>query len=183
MSPIAVDTYKSMPELIPVLSRDEIERSIIDLASKISDDYQGKDLILIGILKGAFIFMADLLRHLTVSARVDFLGASSYGSGTSSSGKIHLTKSLETDISGSDVLIVEDIVDTGLTLNYLVDYVKTFHPGSVKVCSLINKHENRKEDVTIDYFCHDIEEGFLVGYGLDYDEYYRNLPDIYHLKI
>ena len=172
-----------MPELIPVLSKNEIERSIIDLATRISDDYKGKDLVLIGILKGAFIFMADLLRHLTVPAKVDFLRVASYGSGTSSSGEIHLSKRLETDINGSDVLIVEDIVDTGLTLNYLVDYVKTFHPGSVKVCSLINKHENRTQDVTIDYYCHDIEEGFLVGYGLDYDEQYRNLPDIYHLKI
>jgi hypoxanthine phosphoribosyltransferase len=181
--PLVVDIYKSMPELIPVLSKNEIERSINDLASRISDDYQGRDLVLIGILKGAFIFMADLLRQLTVPAKVDFLRVSSYGSGTSSSGKIRLTKNLETDINGSDVLIVEDIVDTGLTLTYLIDYIKTFHPGSVKVCSLINKHENRKQEVTIDYYCHDIEEGFLVGYGLDYDEHYRNLPDIYHLKI
>ena len=181
--PSVVNIYKSMPEFIPVLSKDEIDRSIDDLASRISDDYQGRDLVLIGILKGAFIFMADLLRRLSVPARVDFLCASSYGSGTSSSGKIRLTKELETDINGSDVLIVEDIVDTGLTLKYLIDYLKTFHPGSVKVCSLINKHENRKQNVKIDYFCHDIEEGFLVGYGLDYDEHYRNLPDIYHLKI
>jgi len=177
-----VNINKSMPEFIPVLSKEEIDRSIDDLASRISDDYQGRDLVLIGILKGAFIFMADLLRRLYVPARVDFLRVSSYGSGTSS-GKIRLTKELETDINGSDVLIVEDIVDTGLTLKYLIDYLKAFHPGSVKVCSLINKHENRKKNVKIDYFCHDIEEGFLVGYGLDYNENYRNLPDIYHLKI
>jgi hypoxanthine phosphoribosyltransferase len=172
-----------MPELIPVLSKDEIDRSINDLAQTISHDYQDRDLVLIGILKGAFVFMADLMRRLSIPTKADFLRASSYGAGTSSSGEIRLTKKLETDIKGSDVLIVEDIVDTGLTLKFFIDYLKPFHPKSIKICSLINKHENRKHNVKIDYFGHDVEEGFLVGYGLDYNENYRNLPDIYHLKI
>ena len=139
-----------MPELIPVLSADEIQKAIDDVASRISDDYQGRDLVLIGVLKGAFVFMADLLRRLTVPARVDFLRASSYGSGTSSSGKIDLTIAPDTDVRGSDVLIVEDIVDTGLTLSHLIDCLKPFQPISIRTCALINKHENRKQHAAID---------------------------------
>ncbi len=171
-----------MPELIPVLKRAEIEALTASVARQISSDYKGRDLILIGVLKGAFIFLADLVRHLTISVKVDFVRAASYGSGATSSGKIELTKEIDLDVSGKHLLVVEDIVDSGLTLTYLIDYLKKFKPATVRVCSLLDKHERRQTEVTVDYACHVVDKGFLVGYGLDYDEAYRELPEIYHLK-
>jgi len=171
-----------MPDFIPVLERDDIEKLVVALASKISSDYEGRELVLIGVLKGAFIFLSDLVRHLTIPVKVDFVGASSYSSSTSSSGTIRLTKAIEIDLKDKDVLVVEDIVDTGLTLAYIVNYIKSFDPKTAKVCALIDKHERREAEVKIDYVCHEVEKGFLVGYGLDYAEEYRGLPGIYHLK-
>lgn len=170
-----------MPELTPVLTQDDIEAAVKKMAGNIAADYNGRELILIGILKGAFIFLSDLARQLPIPVKVDFLRAASYGAGTSSSGNIRLSKELEIDIRGRHVLVVEDIVDTGLTLKYLLDYLRSFGPESLKVCTLIDKHERREADVTIDYAGHTVAEGFLVGYGLDYAELYRNLPAIYHL--
>lgn len=172
-----------MPELIPVLTKNDIENLIAKVARKISTDYQGRDLVLIGVLKGAFVFLSDLVRHLSIPVQVDFIRLFSYGSGTSSSGDIRLTKDIEIDIELKDVLIVEDIVDTGLTLKYLIDYLKSYKPKTVKVCALLDKHERRESDVRIDYACHAVDKGFLVGYGLDYNEDYRNLPGVYHLKL
>jgi hypoxanthine phosphoribosyltransferase len=172
-----------MPEFTPVLIRAEIEKSVTDVAAKISSDYRGKDLILVGALKGAFVFLSDLIRQLSIDVRIDFVGVSSYGSGTSSSGSIRLTKEIEIDITDKDVLIVEDIVDTGLTLAFLIDYIKSLQPKTVKVCALIDKRERRAASIPVDYACHVVTEGFLVGYGLDYDEKYRNLPGIYHMKL
>jgi hypoxanthine phosphoribosyltransferase len=172
-----------MPELIPVLKKDEIDHLVVQMARKISSDYHKSELVLIGILKGAYIFLADLARQLSIPVQVDFIAVSSYGAGTSSSGKIRLIKDIGIDILNKDVLIVEDIVDTGLTLAYIVDHVKSYSPNTVKVCALIDKRERRKTEVEIDYAGHSVSEGFLVGYGLDYSEYYRNLPDIYHLKL
>ena len=114
--------------------------------------------------------------------KVDFIGASSYGSGTSSSEKVKITKNIGIDIREKDVLIIEDIIDTGLTLDFIKAYLESFRPQSVKVCTMLNKKERRKTSVVIDYIGHEFEKGFLVGYGLDFDEKYRNLPDIYHLK-
>ena len=172
-----------MPELIPVLNKNDIEKMVARVARKISSDYQDQELILIGILKGAFVFLSDLVRHLTIPVKLDFIRACSYGSGDSSSGNIRLTKEIEIDVTDKNVLLVEDIVDTGLTLSYLVDYLKTFNPKTVKICALINKHERRDVNIKIHYACHEVVEGFLVGYGLDYNEDYRHLAGIYHLKL
>ena len=172
-----------MPELIPVLNKNDIDNMVARVARKISSDYQDHELILIGILKGAFVFLSDLVRHLTIPVKLDFIRVHSYGSGVSSSGNIRLIKEIEMDVNNKDVLLVEDIVDTGLTLSYLIDYLKTFNPKTVKICALINKHERRDTNIKIDYACHETAEGFLVGYGLDYNEDYRNLAGIYHLKL
>lgn len=172
-----------MPELVPVLSKDEIREMVSGLAQKISLDYKGRPLVLIGVLKGAFVFLADLTRNITIPHEIDFLRAASYGSGTSSSEKIKLTKKVETDLQGKDVLLVEDIIDTGLTLAYLMEYIKRRKPNTIKVCTLIDKHQRRQKEIKIDYAGHVAQEGFLVGYGLDYAENYRNLPEIYHLKL
>ena len=171
-----------MPELIPVLKREEIEELTASVARQISSDYKGRHLVLVGVLKGAFIFLADLVRHLTIPVEVDFVRAASYGSGSTSSGKIELTGELDIDIEGKDVLVVEDIVDSGLTLTYLIDYLKKLKPETVRVCTLLDKYERRQSRVKVDYACHIVDKGFLVGYGLDYDEAYRELPEIYHLK-
>ena len=172
-----------MPELIPVLSREQIEYQVAAVARAISADYRERDLILVGVLKGAFMFIADLVRHLEIPVRIDFLRAASYGEATSTSGTIQLTKALEIDIRGKDVLLVEDIVDSGLTLTYLLDYLQGFEPASLRVCAMIDKLERREQPVKVDYVCHRVQQGFLVGYGLDYNERYRELPELFHLKL
>jgi len=171
-----------MPELIPVLTKENIDKMVALVARKISTDYKGCELIFIGVLKGSFVFLSDLIRHLNIPVKVDFIRVFSYGSGTSTSGHINLAKGIEVDVKNKHVLIIEDIVDTGLTLTYIVDYIKSFSPKTVKVCALLDKCERRKTNIKIDYSCHVVNEGFLVGYGLDYDEKYRDLPEIYHLK-
>lgn len=171
-----------MPELIQILKKEDIERMVADAAARISSDYKDREPVLIGVLKGAFIFLSDLIRHLTISVTVDFVRASSYGSNISSSENIRLTKGIEIDIKNRDLLVIEDIVDTGLTLAFLCDYLRSFSPKTVKVCTLLDKHERRKTSTVIDYTCHVVEKGFLVGYGLDYAERYRGLPEIYKLK-
>jgi len=172
-----------MPEFIPVLKKDEINEMVVDVARKISLDYKDKELILIGVLKGSFVFLSDLIRNLSIPVKVDFVGVSSYGNKTSSSGKIQLTKSIEIDIENKNVLVVEDIVDSGLTLAWLIDYLMSFKPETVNVCTLLDKRERRETEIQIGYTCHVVQEGFLIGYGLDYAEDYRNLPEIYHLKL
>jgi len=149
------------------------------LASEISTDYRGKRPLLIGVLKGAFVFLADLIRHLTIPVEVDFVRLSSYGSGMVSSGRIRVTKELESEIEGRDVLIVEDIVDTGLSLRYLVDDLRSRRPATLRICTLVDKKARRQVEVEVDYVGFEIEEGFIVGYGIDYDERYRELPAIY----
>jgi hypoxanthine phosphoribosyltransferase len=172
-----------MPEeLVPVMSRDEIAQKVKSLAREISEDYTGKDLCIIGVLNGVFVFLADLVRELTVSVQIDFVRLASYGSGTVSSGNIQTTKEIELDLKDRDVLVVEDIVDSGLTVDFLLKYLKQFHPKSIKVCAFIDKIERRQVQVPIDYVGHVVEGGFLVGYGLDFDQKYRGLPEIYHLK-
>ena len=172
-----------MPELVPVLSKNDIDSLVKQVAHRISADYRNKDLILIGVLKGVFVFLSDLVRCLDIPVQIDFIRVCSYGSDVSSSGEIHLTKDIEVNIKEKDVLIVEDIVDTGLTLKYLIDYLRSYHPKTIKVCVFIDKHERREADIAIDYSCHNVAEGFLVGYGLDYNEDYRHLSGIYHLKL
>ena len=172
-----------MSELIPLLAADEIHLLVKSMAQRISVDYRGRELVMIGVLKGAFIFLADLIRQLTIPVKVDFLQACSYGAGTQSCGAVLLVKDIGVDIRKKDVLLVEDIVDTGLTVNRMLDHLKSFHPASVGVCTLIDKRERREAEVPIAYAGHVTEKGFLVGYGLDCDEAYRHLPGIYHLKI
>ena len=171
-----------MPEeMTPVLSRAEISQKVKGLAQRISEDYTGKELIVLGVLKGSFIFLADLIREITIPVQVDFVRLASYGSNTTSSGTIRITKKAELDIRDRDVLIVEDIIDSGVTIAYLLDHLKSFSPKSVKVCAFIDKSERREVQVPIDYAGIMVEQGFLVGYGLDFDEKYRALPAIYRI--
>jgi hypoxanthine phosphoribosyltransferase len=172
-----------MPELIPVLNKDDINKKVEAVAERISFDYQDRKLLLIGVLKGSFVFLADLIRFLTIPVEIDFIGTASYGTKSVSSGNIRLTKKITAPLSNKDVLIVEDIVDTGLTLAFLTDHINSFGPNSVKTCTFIDKPERRKIEINVDYCCHKVDEGFLVGYGLDYNEQYRELSDLYHLKI
>ena len=172
-----------MPDLVPVLNRRDIEKAVAAVAERISPDYNGREPIFIGVLNGAFIFLSDLVRHITIPIKIDFIRVSSYGSSDHPSGHIRLTKRIELDIRDRDILIVEDIVDSGLTLKYIMTYLESFGPKSLKICALVDKHERRKAEIRIDYTCHTVETGFLVGYGLDYAEGYRNLPDIYRLKL
>ena len=171
-----------MPEFLTVLTPQEIEVRVSALAETISKDYKGKDLVLIGVLKGAFIFLADLVRKLSIPATIDFTWYSSYGKGDASTGEVTRLAGIRTDVSGKDVLIVEDILDTGLTLQELVSSLWRLNPSSVRICAFIDKQERRETDIRADYTGHTVEKGFLVGYGLDYAEQYRNFPAIYELK-
>ncbi len=169
-------------EMSPVLSGDEIAQKVKSLARQISKDYAEKELRIIGVLNGVFVFLADLVRGLTIPVQIDFVRLASYDSGTESSGNVRITKEIELNLKDCDVLIVEDIVDSGLTVAFLLNYLKQFYPKSVKVCTLLDKTERRQVEVPIDYVGHVVESGFLVGYGLDFDQRYRELPGIYHLK-
>ena len=171
-----------MTQLIPMISEEEIRTQVKETGRQISIDYAGKNLVLAGVLKGAFVFLADLTRAITIDHEIDLIGVSSY-SGTSSTGEITFTKKPDIDLEGKDVLLVEDIVDTGNTLAALVDYINTLNPASVKICSLIDKHERRETEINVAYSCFTLEQGFIVGYGLDYNELYRNLPAIFDLKL
>jgi len=161
-----------------LIPRQEIRDKVKDLARRISSDYAGKEPILIGILNGVVFFFAELVMALSIPSKIDFIRASSYGAGKASSGTVKLVKDVELPVKGQDLIIVEDIVDTGLTLSYLVETLKSREPASVKVCALIDKTERREQDVAIDYCGFRVQEGFLVGYGLDWAEQYRYLPDI-----
>ncbi|MFH1076707.1 MAG: hypoxanthine phosphoribosyltransferase [Pseudomonadota bacterium] len=170
-----------MPTLNTVISEQDIQEKVKSLADKISSDYNGKNLVLVGVLKGAFMFFADLVRQLSIPLTIDFVRLASYGGDTKSSGQIKITKDIEFDIKGLDVLIVEDIVDSGLTLSFLVEHLMRFQPGSVKICALIDKKERREKDIIVDYSGFFLKKGFLVGYGLDFNEEYRGLPEISEL--
>ena len=171
-----------MPNLVAVLKREDIDEAVGSLARQISSDHQDNELILIGVLKGAFVFLADLVRRISVPVKVDFVRLASYGPSMSTSGQVRLTKDVEIDIKEKDIVIVEDIVDTGISLNYLVKHLDRKQPRSIKICTLLDKHERREIDIEIEYVGHRVKEGFLVGYGLDYAEAYRNLPAIYDLR-
>jgi hypoxanthine phosphoribosyltransferase len=159
-----------------LLNEETIMRRVAEMGAEITRDYQGKDLVTICILRGGVIFMADLVKQIKIPVSIDFMAVSSYGLSTKSSGIVRILKDLDDDIEGKDVLIVEDIVDTGLTLHYLVDYLKSRGPKSVKVCCFLDKPSRRKVDVPIDYLGFEIPDKFVVGYGLDYAQKYRNLP-------
>ncbi|MCK5069405.1 MAG: hypoxanthine phosphoribosyltransferase [Desulfocapsa sp.] len=165
-----------------VLSKQEIQERVQKMGQEICKDYQGKELVVIGVLKGAFVFMADLVRAIDLPLSTDFIQVSSYGGSSSSSGKITLVSSPTQSIEDCHVLLVEDIIDTGLTMKWLASHFRDEGAASVKICSLIDKSERREHEITIDYTGFAISEGFLIGYGLDFDQQYRNIPAIYHLK-
>jgi hypoxanthine phosphoribosyltransferase len=159
-----------------LVQRDELQHRVRELAEEISRDYQGKQLFLVGVLKGAVFFLSDLMRHLEVPCEVDFMAVSSYGSSTDSSGVVRILKDLDAPIEGRDVLIVEDIVDSGLTLSYLLRTLKARDPATLEVCALLTKPERRKVDLPIKYVGFEIPNRFAIGYGLDHAERFRNLP-------
>lgn len=161
-----------------LFSKEMISRRVGELAGQISRDYDGRELLVVGILKGAFIFMADLIRGISVPCRVDFVRLASYGSSSKSSGEVRITKDLETPIAGRDVLIVEDIVDTGLTLSCLVKVLREREPASLRVCAFLDKKERRQVPFEADYVGFAIPDRFVVGYGLDFNENFRFLPDV-----
>lgn len=165
-----------------VYTEQQLRDKIKQIGKKISQDYKGKDLILIGILKGSVMFMADLMKEIDIPCSMDFMAVSSYGVSTKSSGVVKIIKDLDFSIEGKDVLIVEDIIDSGTTLAYLQDYLKSRRPNSLEIAALLNKPERRKAEINAKYIGFDVPDFFLVGYGLDYAEKYRNLPYIGILK-
>lgn len=172
----------SKDQLEEILSPEIIHARVRELGEEISRDYSGRSLVLVGILKGAFVFMADLVRAIPIPVQVDFVRLASYGSQLDSSSEVRITKDIELNIEGRDVLVVEDIVDTGYTLQYLQEILKLHKPSSVRICCMIDKKERRKVPIEVDYVGFDISRGFLVGYGLDYNENYRHLPGVCHLQ-
>lgn len=169
-----------MKEKVDVLiSEKEIENRILEIADRINKDYEGEELTLICVLKGGVMFMCDLAKRLNLNVRLDFMSVSSYDSETKSSGVVKIIKDLDDSIDGKNVLVVEDIIDSGNTLSYLMDILKKRGLKSIKLCTLLDKPSRReKKDVFVDYVCFEIEDKFVVGYGLDYDQRYRNLPYI-----
>ena len=161
-------------------TKEEIDARVKELGEQISRDYAGKDPVFVGILKGSFIFMADLVRAVSIPCSMDFMSVSSYGSGTQTTGAVKIIKDLSRDIEGKDVIMVEDILDTGITLNYLMGYLGNRRPASLRIVTLLNKEARRHKDIHLDvaYTGFHIPDGFVVGYGLDYAEEYRNLPCI-----
>ena len=160
-----------------LLTRDEIETKVSEVGRRITEDFRDKDPIFVGVLKGCFIFMADLMRHVDIKCSMDFMAVSSY-SGTSSTGAVKINKDLSQDIEGRHVIIVEDILDSGVTLSYLKRYLMGRKPASINIVTLLDKPARRKADVYADYSCFEVPDAFVVGYGLDYNEHYRNLPYI-----
>ncbi len=169
---------KKIDDLEIIISSEQINTRVREMAELISKDYSGKRPLLIGVLKGAVIFLSDLIRYLTITVEIDFIAVSSYGNSTASSGVVRILKDLEQSIQGKDVLIVEDIVDTGLTLNYLVDNLGSRQPYSLKVVTLLDKPDRRKVVLEPDYCGFTIPDRFVIGYGLDYGEDFRQLADL-----
>lgn len=170
------------PALQLLYSRHQISEQVERLAAEISRDYPNREVLLIGVLKGSFLFIADLVRAITSPAIIDFVRLASYGSETQSSGIVEMRKDLELPIKGRDVIIVEDIIDSGYTLEALYHRLQQREPNSIRICTLIDKRARREVPIEADYVGLSMEDGFIVGYGLDYDENYRNLPDIYLVK-
>ena len=166
-----------------LLSEDELKKIVEDLGARITEDYKGKNLVVVSVLKGSVVFMADLMRAIKIPCSIDFMAVSSYGSGTKTSGVVKIIKDLDSEVvCGSDLLIVEDILDSGVTLEYLMKVLSARNPNSIRICTLLDKPERRKANIKADYSGAQIPDAFVVGYGLDYDEKYRNLPFVGILK-
>jgi hypoxanthine phosphoribosyltransferase len=168
-------------ELRPLLDQDQIRRRMMELADQISRDYRGKEILFICILKGAFVFLSDLMRHIDLPVQVDFIGVASYGSEMVSSGQIRITRESSVPIEGKDVIVIEDIIDSGRTLKFLADELRAREPRSLKICCLLDKKSRREVEFEADYVGFDIEDLFVVGYGLDVNEQFRNLPSIHYV--
>ena len=167
--------------LNPLFSQEQIASIVQQLADRISKDYQGRELVLVCILKGAFMFLSDLVRHLQIPVQVDFVRLASYGSGMKTSGKIEITKDIEITLEKKDVLIIEDIIDSGRTLLFLKDRLARQKPRSIKICALLDKKARREVEMEADYLGMEVEDIFIVGYGIDFNENYRHLPEIYYV--
>jgi hypoxanthine phosphoribosyltransferase len=168
------EVEKGVAEIL--IEEDELQRRIVELGEEISADYRGRDLLLLGVLKGAVFFMSDLMRRLTIPCEIDFMAISSYGASTDSSGVVRILKDLDINIEGRHVLVVEDIIDSGLTLSYLMRMLESREPESLEICALLTKPERREIDVDVRYTGFEIPNRFVIGYGLDFAERYRNLP-------
>lgn len=165
-----------------LISQEELEAKVKELGAAISRDYAGKNLLMVSVLKGSVVFMADLMRAISIPAQIDFMSVSSYGSGVKSSGVVKILKDLDASLEGKDLLLVEDILDSGLTLQYLREFLSKRGTSSIKIATLLDKPEGRKADIHADYIGFQVPDKFVVGYGLDYDEKYRNLPYVGVLK-
>ena len=165
-----------------LFSEEQLDRRVREIAAQIEKDYEGKEIMLIGVLRGSFVFMADLCRRIDLPCTLDFMSVSSYGKGTSSSGQVQITKDLSSDISGQHIIVIEDILDSGNTLSYLLKLLEQRNPASIRLCTLLDKPERRVKPVEVHYSGFSIPDAFVVGYGLDYAEKYRNLPYIGILK-
>lgn len=177
---VEFDSKNFVKEIL--ISEEDLDKKITELGKKITEEYKGKELLLVCVLKGAVMFMTDLTRKIQLPLTMDFMAVSSYGNATTSSGVVQIIKDLSADIKGKDVLIIEDIIDSGLTLNYLKNYLSQRGTKSVKICTLLDKPERRKVDVQVDYVGFTIPDAFVCGYGLDYSEMFRNVPYIFVLK-
>ncbi|MEF9983652.1 MAG: hypoxanthine phosphoribosyltransferase [Oscillospiraceae bacterium] len=165
-----------------LISKEELEKKVTEMGAQISKDYEGKNLMLVSVLKGSVVFMADLMRAITVPVSIDFMSVSSYGAGVKSSGVVKIIKDLDVSLEGKDLLLVEDILDSGNTLSYLKKMLMNRNPNSIKIATLLDKPERRTADLYADYFGFVVPDEFVVGYGLDYDEKYRNFPEVGVLK-
>jgi hypoxanthine phosphoribosyltransferase len=165
-----------------LFDRETIRGAVSELGERINADYRGRPVVLVGILKGSFVFLADLVRTLTLDVTVDFVVLGSYGAGTTTSGEVKMLKDLSAPIEGKDVLVVEDIVDTGVTLKYFMDILKRRGPKSLAICALIDKKARREVAIDVNYVGLEMEDGFIVGYGIDCNEQYRNLPEIWVIQ-
>ncbi len=170
----------TIQELKPLFTAEQIQKKVKELGEKITSDYEGQDFICVGVLKGAFVFFGDLMKNIdSTRVAIDFMKVSSYGSGMQTSGKIKVIDDVKFNAEGKNILIVEDLIDSGLTMKYVKELFLKRGAKSVKLCCLINKSERRETDVTIDYYGFDLKSGFILGYGMDFDERYRNLPAVY----
>lgn len=159
-----------------LISKEELAARVAELGKQIEKDYQGKDLVCVGLLKGSVVFMTDLIKTINLDLKIDFMKVSSYGNGTDSTGVVKILKDVDEEVTGKDVLLIEDIVDTGLTLANVKEFMWKKRPNSIKICTLLDKPSRRKTDVKAEYIGFEIPDAFVIGYGLDYAEHYRNLP-------
>lgn len=165
-----------------LFTEEQIATIVQEMGKKISEDYEGKNLLLVSVLKGSLVFMADLMRAITVPCSIDFLSVSSYGNGTTTSGEVRILKDLDSTLEGKDLLVVEDILDSGVTLSFLLKTLSARNPASIRLCTFLDKPERRRVDIKADYIGASVPDKFIVGYGLDYAEKYRNVPFVGVLK-